>query len=55
MVFAIAAPEVLGKVVGRDKGQNVSFEALQGHLPTPLRLAVFADSRVGWVVASLSV
>ena len=30
MVFAIAAPEVLGKVVGRDKGQNVSFEALQG-------------------------
>src|SRR3954462_12824371 len=25
------------------------------HLPTPLRLGVFADSRVGWVVASLSV
>ena len=25
------------------------------HLPTPLRLAVFADSRARWVVLSLSV
>jgi hypothetical protein len=35
--------------------KSANDEDLERHLPTPLRLGVFADSRVGWVVASLSV
>jgi NADH:ubiquinone reductase (H+-translocating) len=34
---------------------QVATAALAPHLPTPLRLAVFADSRARWVVLSLSV
>src|SRR5215207_9940765 len=37
------------------KAELRSSKALVRQLPRPLRLAVFADSRAGWVVASLSV
>jgi hypothetical protein len=33
----------------------LTVQLCQMQLPTPLRLAVFADSRAGWVVAILSV
>ena len=45
--------------IAREKAEAYVLEAVSGavrpHLPTPLRLAVFADSRARWVVLSLSV